>query len=379
MTFAAFLGLGFALPFLPLFVQELGVHDPADAAQWAGVLIGVGPLLAGLLAPFWGGQADRHGYKRVALVALLALGFSQIVASVAQNPWHVLVSRILSGLFGGVGPLGLAMASGGARAGGGVSKAIGKIQAAQILAAGFGPLLGGAFAAVLGIRMAFWGAAFSCFAAALIVGWLYEDEPRTAPSGIETPPPLTVPLPAAFFMGLVGTVFFVNFASRSFTPILPAQHEALGLERSGLALSTGILISVYSIAAAASSFAFGRLAASFDPVRLLGVSLMLSLGTALAMGYAPTFPIFLAIAAGFGLVSGGSLTLGYSLGSKRYGEAARGAFFGKLSGAALIGGAVAPAIAAFVARSALVNVYWMNACIYAALIAVTLFALREKR
>ena len=69
MTFAAFLGLGFALPFLPLFVQELGVHDTADAAQWAGVLIGVGPLLAGLLAPFWGGQADRHGYKRVALVA----------------------------------------------------------------------------------------------------------------------------------------------------------------------------------------------------------------------------------------------------------------------------------------------------------------------
>ena len=377
MTFAAFLGLGFALPFLPLFVQELGVHDTADAAQWAGVLIGVGPLLAGLLAPFWGGQADRHGYKRVALVALLALGFSQIVASAAQNPWHVLISRILSGLFGGVGPLGLAMASGGVRAGGGVSKAIGKIQAAQILAAGFGPLLGGVFAAALGIRLAFWGAALSCFAAALIVGWFYEDEQRATPNGPEPPAP-SVPLSAVFFTGLVGTVFFVNFASRSFTPILPAQLEALGLDRRALALSTGVLISVYSIAAAASSFAFGRLAARFDPVRLLGVSLLLSLGTALAMGYAPTFPVFLTIGALFGLVSGGSLTLGYSLGSRRYGEAARGAFFGKLSGAALIGGAVAPAIAAFVARSALVNVYWMNALIYGILIAVAFIALREK-
>lgn len=97
------------------------------------------------------------------------------------------------------------------------------------------------------------------------------------------------------------------------------------------------------------------------------------------MGYAPTFPTFLAIAAGFGLVSGGSLTLGYSLGSRRYGEAARGAFFGKLSGAALIGGAVAPAIAAFVARSSLVNVYWMNALIYLALVAVTFTALRERK
>src|ERR1700733_12904995 len=74
MTFAAFLGLGFALPFLPLFMQDLGVGDQADAAQWAGVLIGVGPLLAGGLAPFWGGLADRYGYKPVAVTALVAIG-----------------------------------------------------------------------------------------------------------------------------------------------------------------------------------------------------------------------------------------------------------------------------------------------------------------
>lgn len=112
MTFAAFLGLGFALPFLPLYVQELGVADSRDAAQWGGILIGVGPLLAGFLAPFWGGLADRHGYKRVALLALTALGLTQIIAAVAGNPFHVLVSRVLSGLFGGVGPLGLGMAGG---------------------------------------------------------------------------------------------------------------------------------------------------------------------------------------------------------------------------------------------------------------------------
>jgi hypothetical protein len=45
----------------------------------------------------------------------------------------------------------------------------------------------------------------------------------------------------------------------------------------------------------------------------------------------------------------------------------------------MLGGAVAPALAAFVARSSLPNVYWMNAIIYAALIAVTLTLLREGR
>ena len=379
MTFAAFLGLGFALPFLPLFVQELGVLDPADAAQWAGILIGVGPLLAGLLAPFWGGLADRHGYKRVALLALTAIGLSQIVASVAHTPLHVLVSRVLSGLFGGVGPLGLAMASGSGPPGGGSSKAIGKIQAAQILAAGFGPLLGGALASALGIRAAFWGAALSCLFAALVVGFFYHDEGRSARGERKSDLPAGPASPGGFFAALVFVVFFVNFASRSFTPILPSQLHDFGVPRTALALSTGFLISVYSIAAAASSFLFGRLASKMDPARLLGFSLFASLLAAIAMGYMPSFTAFLGVALLYGLVSGGTLTLGYSLGSRRFDEASRGASFGRLSGAALIGGAIAPAIAAFVARPSLRGVYWMNGLIYAALIAVAWLFLRRSR
>lgn len=375
MTFAAFLGLGFALPFLPLFVQELGVEDPKDAAQWAGVLIGVGPLLAGLLAPFWGGLADRHGYKRIALLALTAIGLAQIVASLARNPMHVMVSRVLSGLFGGVGPLGLAMASGSSR-GGGASRAIGKIQAAQILAAGFGPLLGGTLASYLGIRAAFWGASISCFFAAVVVASFYSDEGPASPAPQTDAAPLSVALPRAFLTALVFVVFFVNFASRSFTPILPAQLASFGVAHSSLALSTGILISVYSIAAAVSSFGFGRLAAAIDPVRLLGLSLFLSLLAAVAMAYVSSFAAFLGVALVYGLVSGGGLTLGYSIGSRRFPEASRGASFGRLSGSALIGGAIAPALAALAARSALEDVYWMNAVIYAVLIGASFSFLR---
>ena len=376
MTFAAFLGLGFALPFLPLFVQELGVSDPADAAQWAGVLIGVGPLLAGFLAPFWGGLADRHGYKRIALLALTAIGLAQVVASLARSPMHVMVSRVLSGLFGGVGPLGLAMASGSSQKGGGASRAIGKIQAAQILAAGFGPLLGGTLASYLGIRAAFWGASISCLVAALVVGAFYTEDRPAAAAARKDAGPRAEAITGGFFGALVFLVFFVNFASRSFTPILPAQLGSFGVAHAALALNTGILISVYSIAAAVSSFGFGRLAAAVDPVRLVSLSLFLSLLAALAMARMATFGGFLGVALVYGLVSGGGLTLGYSIGSRRFPEASRGASFGKLSGAALIGGAIAPAFAAFVARSGLENVYWMNALIYLVLIATAVLFLR---
>jgi hypothetical protein len=47
IVFTAFVGFQFFSPFLPLYVQELGVTDPAEIAVWSGVLMAVTPGLAG--------------------------------------------------------------------------------------------------------------------------------------------------------------------------------------------------------------------------------------------------------------------------------------------------------------------------------------------
>ena len=59
-TFVVFTGFAFVIPFLALYVRDLGVTDEKDAAFWAGALIGVSPLVAGFLAPVWGRLADRY-------------------------------------------------------------------------------------------------------------------------------------------------------------------------------------------------------------------------------------------------------------------------------------------------------------------------------
>ena len=48
-VFVVYTGFAFVLPFLPLYVRQLGVEDKQATVLWAGVLIGVAPLVAGLM------------------------------------------------------------------------------------------------------------------------------------------------------------------------------------------------------------------------------------------------------------------------------------------------------------------------------------------
>ena len=103
------------------------------------MLIGVSPLLAGLLAPAWGRLADRHGQKGIAVKALVAYVILLALSAAVQGIGQLFALRIGVGLFGGIGPLGLAMATASAPRED-TGRAVGMVQAAQILSAAIGPL-----------------------------------------------------------------------------------------------------------------------------------------------------------------------------------------------------------------------------------------------
>lgn len=62
----------FVVPFMPLYVQHLGVENARDAAAWAGVINGASGETMALVAPLWGRLADRMGRKLMLLRATLA-------------------------------------------------------------------------------------------------------------------------------------------------------------------------------------------------------------------------------------------------------------------------------------------------------------------
>src|SRR5437773_11481388 len=93
--FIAFVGFQFFNPFLPLYVRELGVTDPARIALWSGLLAAVTPAISGMLAPVFGRLADRFG-RKLMLIRSLA-GFTVIIAimGLVTSVEQLLVTRIL--------------------------------------------------------------------------------------------------------------------------------------------------------------------------------------------------------------------------------------------------------------------------------------------
>jgi MFS family permease len=62
-SFTTIVSLTLILPFLPLYVEQLGVGGQAAIAQWSGACFAAAFFTAGMIAPLWGKLADRYGRK----------------------------------------------------------------------------------------------------------------------------------------------------------------------------------------------------------------------------------------------------------------------------------------------------------------------------
>lgn len=363
VVFMVFTGFAFVLPFLPLYVRQLGVRTDEAAVTWAGVLIGIAPLLAGLLAPVWGRLGDRYGQKPMAVRALVSYVILLALSAVVTSVWQLFALRTAVGLFGGVGPLGLAMATALAPREH-TGRAVGSIQSAQILAAAVGPLAGGVLAHTIGMRSTFVATAAACAVALVLLVLFYEEAPGAAAAEAAPRDGFGAVLRVPGVASLMAVLFLVNFIGRSFTPILPLHLHRLSVPDSSLALSTGGLISAYSVCAALSAGLLGRATQRRDPRALLVATLVAGAALVLPMALVSRFGSFLALAVLLGLASGGSLTLCYTIGGLMVPGARRTTAFGFFSGAALFGGAISPSIAGLLTRVHLKAIYWADAGLY---------------
>src|SRR5258708_1631845 len=91
------IGFGLGLPFLPMYVQALGVTERAQVAVWSGVISGSAALTMAVLAPVWGVLADRYGRKPMLVRSMI--GGAVVVAAMGfvGDVWQLLAVRLGQG------------------------------------------------------------------------------------------------------------------------------------------------------------------------------------------------------------------------------------------------------------------------------------------
>jgi MFS family permease len=152
----------------------------------------------------------------------------------------------------------------------------------------------------------------------------------------------------------------------------------MGVPASRLAFATGILISLYSAAAALSAAWLGRASRHRSPRALLVGTLVGGAATVLPMAAVSSFGAMLALAVLLGLASGGSLTLCYTMGGLMVPEGIRTTAFGFFSGAALFGGAISPSVAGLLARWDLRGIFYLDTFLFVALTVGLLLGARPR-
>src|SRR5215217_6530668 len=317
---AATTGFMFVLPFVPLYVQQLGVESAGDAAAWAGLLNTATAVTMALAAPLWGRLADRLGPKTMLMRAAFAGTLVVGLMGLATSPWQLLGLRLVQGTLTGTVAAATVLVSATAPQGR-AGQRLGTLQMVIFVATAAGPFMGGLFAELVGIRASFGVTSALLFASGVMV-LLGVERAGATPEEEEYEVDKAAPLPRlGLMMGLI-PLFFVHVAITGVQPALPGFVGELAGASASVAGLTGQILG----AGALGSVVGGRLAERFGAQRVVISALVLAgLASLPQAGVASISELFvLSVLASFALgavIPVANLVVRASVPAERQGEA----------------------------------------------------------
>jgi MFS family permease len=366
-----FTGFTLVMPFLPLYIRELGTTDVGEIAMWTGLILGATPAVTAISAPFWGRVGDRYGSKILVVRSLTAFILTKAAMAFVTAPWQLFALRALLGVFAGFGSLTISMAAESAPREK-MAQAIGFVQTGHRIGPAIGPVIGGLIAPIVGLRNSFLVAAAFYVIALLNIVLLYEEPraghaPRQVRGGWAVFNHL-VQLPG--FLLALGVIFGLQTVDRSFGPVLPLYVAQLGVPEARIPIVTGVLFSLGALAAALGHHLAGQLIQK-RPARSVIISGTLIAATAVAaIVFAPSLWLVGLAMIVFGVALGVSTTTIYAVAGGLLPADAHATGFGFMTTASLIGLAVSPVVAGFIGAAGLRVVFVLDVALLVALCAL---------
>ena len=283
LTGAAF---SLVMPFLPLYVEALGVTGHSSLNMWSGLVFSITFLFSAIASPLWGGLADRKGRKIMLLRSALGMSIVMLLMGLAQNIWQFLILRALLGLLGGFIPNANALiATQIPRHKSGW--ALGTLSTGAVSGALLGPLAGDFLADNYGLRPVFFMTAAVLFVCFVMTLFFIREQftPVSKKEMLHVKEVFGSLKNRELVLSLFVTTLIIQVATGSIAPILTLYVRDLAGNISNIAFISGMIASVPGVAALICAPRLGKLGDRIGPEKILIVALVVSVLLLIPMSF----------------------------------------------------------------------------------------------
>ena len=267
---------GFGIPFIPFFLQELGVSDPEQLKILASVLSGAPAITMAIMSPIWGILSDRFGQKLMIQRAMVAAIFIIGGMGLAQSVTFLIVLRFLQGVFTGTITASSAFVAVNTP-NDKLSYALGILSSSTFVGYSLGPLLGGVVAEHFGYRVSFFvGGALMLLGFLVVTFFLKgEQKPLRKRTSVIQGKSKKSELFKTGILILLLMLFLQRIIRTLFTPYIPLYIQELTHQVQGAASMTGYVNGLIGFVTALSAVFISRLGDKHDKMRLIRIMLVL--------------------------------------------------------------------------------------------------------
>ena len=262
--FFSIFGFSVAMPFLPFYIQDLGVQTPAQVKFWVALVTAAGPLTMAIFAPIWGVLADRYGRRLMMLRASFGGAVCLALMGLVPNVQWLLALRFLQGMLTGTVSAAQTLVSvhtPNNRTG----LALGVLSSAVFTGNMVGNVVGGLLAEVYGYRVVFYVAGVVLLlSTGLVLYGVREEFVRRPPRNRRRSFKVGVGRVSAAWSILV-LMGFMAFSRQFDQAMFPLFVQDVKGTLKGAALWTGSLHAIGSVAALLSGILLGWLADRVPP------------------------------------------------------------------------------------------------------------------
>jgi DHA1 family multidrug resistance protein-like MFS transporter len=269
-TFIAGMGFSEVMPFLSLYVGQMGDFTKGQLTMYSGLTYAVTFFVIAIVSPLWGKLADRRGRKLMLLRSSLGMAVVIGLMGFVHNVWILILLRFLQGLCAGYIPNASALiATETPKESSGT--AIGILTTGYVSGNLIGPILGGVLAQVFSIRLTFVITGILLLIVFVLSLTLVHEhyQPNPAATTQKTGSLLSQFKNPTLIITLLVSTMIIQMGNNSITPIISLYVQQLMHNVGPITVVAGILAALPGISTLLSAPRLGQLGDTRGTDRIL--------------------------------------------------------------------------------------------------------------